>query len=367
MAKVENAFKPSLAGLLFQNAGDTVLRVDSPGWAVDPDEGVDITEDEDEESVDPISEPLSPKTRIAPSIASAARAAWKKWDKKVRSQISGAEPPLPVEIRLLALRLHLDLLAAGLWGPSDEEWTTNLLDLICEVMTDEEDEVHLEKVESTRAALVANGFALLFDELKQVGGNEVDLAAQEMWAMAASAVAKAQEPDVSHHLLHPGRAYGRIATGTAVERLIQRAREAADDPWAETRALLAAEGLNAELRDGAWTADIGEKKSRRATAARIAEVAGAPCCVKVVSDHGACCVLWAGSDIAYGDSVTRLWKLFRIKVIGGPTSTIAGSDGLAGARRTYPIWSPKGEIAQIAKEMGMDDQLLSTFLAEFTT
>uniref|UniRef100_UPI003D8AE38F phospholipase D family protein n=1 Tax=Gordonia sp. B7-2 TaxID=3420932 RepID=UPI003D8AE38F len=365
IAKVEDVFKPSLTGLLFPTGVDTATRDIGPGWTIDPDEGVDIADGEDEEAVDPLEDEFSARqARTVTPIQNSAKTAWKKWDTKLRRQILRADPPLPIEVRLLALRLHLDLLAAGVWGPSDKEWTNNLLELIAAVYTDKVLPTDLpEEVDSTRATLVANAFALLFDELKQVGGNQLDLLAQESWAAVSPQVARARDEDVAHHLLRPGSAYGRIARAAAVEDLVKRARDTRDDPAREKLALLDSIGFSVELRDGAWVADIGESRNTRWAAARIAEVIGQPCCVIVVSDHGTSCVIWVDKDIAHADSRTGLWKLFRVKVVGGPSSTISGPDGLTGACRTWSLRKSDHEVEKLSRAAGVDSRRIATFFA----
>lgn len=176
-------------------------------------------------------------------------------------------------------------------------------------------------------------------------------------------VARAKDEDVAHHLLRPGSAYGRIARATAVEDLVKRARDTRDDPAREKVALLDSIGFSVELRDGAWVADIGESRNTRWAAARIAEVIGQPCCVIVVSDHGTSCIIWVDKDIAHADSRTGLWKLFRVKVVGGPSSTIAGPDGLRGARRTCPLRESDHEVEKLSHAAGVDSRRIATFFA----
>lgn len=95
-------------GLLFPTGIDTAPRNIGPGWTIDPDEGVDIADGEDEEAVDPLEDESSTRqTRTVPPIQNSAETAWKKWDTTLRRQILRADPSLPIGVRLLALRLHV--------------------------------------------------------------------------------------------------------------------------------------------------------------------------------------------------------------------------------------------------------------------
>jgi len=361
--QVQNTLKPTLTGLLFANSAETVLQIGAPTWSVDVDDGVDITDDEDEEAVDPLTEQQGGDERIAPTIASSAREVWRKWDRKLLKRLESASSPLPLEIRLIAFRLHLDLLAAGLWGPGDETWANELMRFM-EVLVAEDG--HEEDVPGpagrTVAALLANGFALLFSELKQAGGTEIDLHAQQLWHELAPSVAPANEEDVFGQVLQPGSSYGRVAAATAVHRLVSRAKAGIEDPTTELRAILRADGFDVLYHDGAWVADIGDKKGRRYAAARIAQVVGRPCVVLVSSDTYRCAVAWVGDDLIYVDGQSKVWKRFRVSAVGGPVTTIAGQDGISGAKQTSPLLLPGRGMTRICEAAGVQWTKISAFI-----
>ena len=344
---VEEVLKPSLTGLLFGHAVATIPRIATQSWSVDIDEGTDITEDENEEDIDPLMNLSALHLRAVPTIEDTERDVWRKWDRRLRQRIVGAGPCLPVELRLLAVRLHLDLLAAGLRGPDEQDWTDDLVELLRELLPNAESAP--EEVVSTIGALLAIGTMLLFEELRQDGGLERDFRAQKLWSSARHIIALT----LGLQLVQEHR--------PAVELLVERARTSATDPTADTRVLLADKGITAAFHDGAWVSRIGSKKNQLATAATIATTVGAPCAALVIGDDESCVVLWAGDDIAHIETRRQRWRLYRV-VVGTPMSTLVTSDGLGGARRNIPLSKPDPEITRLCSTIGVSPELLRMVL-----
>lgn len=356
---VEQQLKPSLTGLLFPGGSEVPVSLHTRNWSIDLAEGVEeLDEDEDTEELLP---DRAARDRTAPNIAEADRQLWRRWDARLRRRITTADPPLPAELRMLAFRLHLDLLAAGLWGPDDKQWAAHLIELVDALLPGENDDPLPERVKSEIGILVAIGCALLFSELQQVGGTEIDWAAQSLWTRVSPWVADAETEGVAKQIVQ-ARGYGRTVWLEAVLTLIERAGAARTDPMSEQRAQLRANGIDADFYDGAWVTDIGPARGARNTAALIAEAIGEPCAVVVRSDGGNCALLWSDGHIAYGDGVKRLWKRFRVRVVGGPRSTIAGPDGLAGALETRPIARPSQEIVSMGEAVDVPLQFLQKLL-----
>ncbi|UGT61783.1 hypothetical protein [Nocardia asteroides] len=355
IASVEGMLKPSLTGLLFGNSLETIPHMRTPSWLVDIDEGSDITEDENEEDIDLLANSSAAHQRAVEAIQDTARAAWRKWDRRLRQRIVGAEPRLPVELRLLAVRLHLDLLAAGLRRPDETQWSDDLIELLYQLLPDTESIP--AQARSTVGAVLAVGTSLLFDELRQSGGVERDFRAQKLWSNARHVIALAAEDAIDRHLLDQANTYSRNASRSAVELLVDRARISATDPTAEIRAILADKAITADFHDGAWVCRTGDKKNQLTTAATIATTVGAPCAALVIGDDTGHVVLWVGDDIAYAESRQQRWRLHRV-VVGTPTTTLVTADGRGGARRIIPLTKPDPEITRLCTAIGVKPDLL---------
>lgn len=71
------------------------------------------------------------------------------------------ETPRPsLELRMLVLQLVLDLLAAGVWGPDEEEWRAPLADAII-ALPPTADEAVPDRALDFLGSLIAVGLALL--------------------------------------------------------------------------------------------------------------------------------------------------------------------------------------------------------------
>ncbi|MGN2638625.1 hypothetical protein ACTD5D_21110 [Nocardia takedensis] len=253
------------------------------------------------------------------------------------------------------MRVHLDLLAAGLHKPDATQWSDDLIALLNELLPDTEPQPG--EISGTIGALLAIGAAVLFDELRQSGGVERDFRAQKLWSSARHIIAVASDDAIERHLLDQTNPYSRNASRAAVELLVERARVSAADPTAETRALLADKAITAEFHNGAWVCHTSDKKNPLATAATIATTVGAPCAALAIGEDTTYVVLWNGDDIAYAENRQRRWRLYRT-VIGTPTTTLITADGRGSARRTVALITPDPEIARLCSTIGVNLDLL---------
>lgn len=370
MASFQQTVQPSLAGLLFPGA-PSILQISAAGWSIDVDEGTDIAEDEDAEAFE---QPVDGQAarREASSVAEELRPKWKRWDRTLVRQLRDRDVDLG--LRLLVLRLHLDLLAGDVFRGEDD-WTWELMDLIHVVaLTKDTDVLRTSpevaeapaEVQRTLGALLAVCFSLLFDELRQVGGNEWDLRAQRLWRALAPLVANTDDSCLEHQLLSPGQSSGPVAGETATKSLRDRALAALSDPHAETSALLAAAGTPAEFVDGVWLLD-DEAVAGRRTVAQILTTTGTPAAVIVTTSGGVYAALWDADTLIYTDTTVKSWRLFTMSgPFRNPRSRLAGTDGLAGGSNIGPLARPGPKVTEMCERVGVNPQMITLALTSWS-
>lgn len=357
----EQAVQPSLVGLIFPSPVST-MQSGAAGWSVDTDERADVAEDEDTEDFDQsIDEQLG--RRDVPSIDEATREMWKRWDRQLIRQLQTRDVDLG--IGLITLRLHLDLLAGDVYRPYDN-WEQLLMDLIQAVTCVKAGDLQINPevgeapTEARKAlgGLLAVSFALLFDYLKQFGGEELDLRVQSLWRTLAPLVAEADDEAVEHQLFLPTHSDRFIGREVAAMSLRDRASESLEDPRVETTVLLEEAGVPAVYIQGVWVLDDESAPGRRTTA-QILEVTGDQSAAMVRTAKDVFVALMAGEILLYTDTKIRSWRRFRMTgPFRSPRSRLVGSGGLAGSVVIGPIDHPHAEVSQICGQVGINEQFL---------
>lgn len=354
MQAVEHTVGPSLAALAFPG-GIAPQGRSADYWTVDANTAIDP--DEDDTDVDPVSDSWEHSRRITAVTDSSQRRTWRRWAAKLRRSIT-ANPPPPLELRMVVTLLHLDLLAAGVWGP-DDDWRDELATVI-KALPPSEIELGLTPGLATEAmsTLAAVALAVLFHDARLHGGTEDDLILRSAWNEVSSWAAFAEDKLVDGYLVAPSRSYGRVATRSEVATVVELARESEDDPNAEVRAALDAEGITAEVDGGAFVATVGDQQARR-VAARIATLADDPCAVLVCGTQQSCVLLRAGKTLAFADSLSKRWRIFQLSVVGSPWSLLTSADGLPSPRANFPLQPTPEPIETLARAANVNiNQLL---------
>ncbi|GAB3204483.1 hypothetical protein [Nocardia tengchongensis] len=332
---------PSLAGLLFPGEG----RADterSEQWSIDMDYSLDLADEDSDLDDEPRIDGRQPLD-LDPS----QHGAWRRWAGKLRGNLA-RNPLLPLEIRMLVNRLYLNLLAAGLWGP-DDEWRTGFAEVLTTLRpTDEEYDALPMRAADALCTLIAVGLALLFQDANLHGGAAEDTILRSAWKELGEWAAYADENLVDEYLIPSSRGYSRIPGEGGIIKVIELARSTADDPHAQIRETLEAEGIEAEFYDGAWVARIDSNP--RKLAARIATYAGNPCTVIVFSNAGNCTVIRCGSTLAFGDARTRRWRIYPISAVGSPITVLGSPDGLPSTRANFRLTPPPASVTALAEE-----------------
>lgn len=349
--EVELMLQPTLTYALFPGVIQAV-NSDAAQWVVDVEEGEDIAEGENEETVDPFTATIAFEHGPM-ALEASERSRWRSWDRRLRTAAIDGAGKTHEALLIAVLKLHLDLLATDLWGPDDPDWAIDLLELLDAVAKPlSESEIPME-VKASVAAMTAISFRLLFDELAEVGGDELDLCAQNQWKSLSVLVALAHDEDIAHHTNRLGTRYGRTASEEDVRDLRDRARRAALDPHSEVRAQLETLGIYADLEHGAWlTRDFEGFGNGRKTAAKIADIVGRPCVALAADSRGMFAVLYVDGHVAYADSKIKRWNLYRVRV-GGPSSILSSETALTDTKVRFPLTRQGRQIEEMCATVGV--------------
>ena len=307
---VEAALGPALTTGLFPGSLATVQTSNST-WAVDAAVSVDAEGPLDDESEDDgeTADDLSDR-RPTPDIPAELRHRMQLWAQRLRRGVT-ATPAPAVELRMLVLQLHFDLLAGGVWGPDSDEWADQLAEVLIATPPTPDDDLP-DRAEPYVGALVAVGVALLAQGATLHGGRPRDIVLQRAWQAVGALAADADPELIDHYLYQPSQSFSRVAEWRDIETYIELASAARENPHAELLAAFEAEGLDAEIDSGAWVADCGSAAPRR-YAARIATLVERYESIYAVvarGERGACVLLCDSGTYALAETQAQVWRVF---------------------------------------------------------
>ena len=358
---VEAVLGPSLAAGLFPTATVVGATTSAHTWSIDSDDPV-AASPEDEESIDADAAEASAR-RDPPDIPAVQRQRYRQWAKSSLRRGIAQDPPPSVDLRMLVTQLHLDLLAAGVWGPDDSDW----LECLAEVLTrtpPARDEIP-ERGEPYLGALIAVGLALMSGEAKLHGGRPRDIAFQRTWDQVSLWAAMANPELIDHYLYRPAQTYSRVADREQVDDVIALAQAVVEDPNARIRASLDEIGIDAVFVHGAWVAECSSGQPR-AVALRLATLIGAHIgkfAVLARGERGCCALLCCGSTLAVAESTSRIWRV-ATKRTSFVTPASMFSEGLPPGK-TFPRRSETAlpeQVAALAEELGLNTAQLAAAL-----
>jgi hypothetical protein len=298
----------------------------------------------------------------APTVPLAQRHPWRARLAPLREALT-ATPRPALELRMAVARLHLDLLAAGVWG-TDESWRSELRDVVKALVPTEDELGHTPgQAQTYVSSLIAVCLALLLQDANLLGGNAHDAIAKDAWDSAGELPAYADVSLAEGYLCVPEQAYARVATAGEVSDVVDLAMTAADDPHAELRAAFELDGLDVREMDGVWVCD-GDFRNPRRVAARIATLAGPRCVVFARNAHKASLVLLKDSTLAIAESAVPRWRIYQITRLSSPLSLLGDGEGLPTTRQAYPLLPVPDQITQLAEATGVNIQpLVAAFVA----
>lgn len=362
---VEVALGPALTTGLFPTALATTRTSDST-WAVDSTVSLDAEEppDDEREGENEAVEDLSDR-RPPPDIPAEQRRRMRAWASQLRRGVT-ANPAPAVELRMLVAQLHLDMLAAGVWGPDNEEWADQLADVLITTPPRAADDLP-DRAEPYVSALIAVGLALLAQDATLHGGRPRDIVLQRAWKAIGDHAADADPELIEHYLYQPAQCFSRVADWQDAERVISLAKASREDPYAELLAAFEAEGIAVDLINAAWVADCGNLVPRR-FAARIATLVERhqkTYAVVARGARGSCVLLCHNNTLLLAETRSQIWRIFRRpSPLSTPTTMLA--EGLP-AGSSYPRGKSPEEmpesVAQLANSIGVNIAMVLAALA----
>lgn len=352
--EVERTFGPSLTGLIFPRLM-SLPATGALGWSDGSDiDETELAEDEDENVVDDL--PENPAGAHAQYIPPSLRQRWRAWARRLCRTV--VESPVPVEYRMMAAQNYLNLLAAGVWG-REESWRSELRDLagVLVPMGEERDAVP-EQALSFMDSLLAVCVALLYQDVEPHRGTERDLIFKSAWDNARETIARADLALAERYLYRPDVTHSRVAMESDVRQLIDLAKATAEDPDAETFALLRSEGLTVERIDGALVVD-GEVRNPRLAAARVANrCEHRPAAVIARNDYKTTVILRDGRSLAVAETGSPVWRTYRLSPVTTPVSLLGEDRGLPRTSSSSPLQQPSPQIRAMAETAGVNLQHL---------
>ncbi|MGI5490234.1 hypothetical protein [Microtetraspora malaysiensis] len=245
-------------------------------------------------------------------------------------------------LRMLVAGMFVKLLAAGVWDLSDDSWREPLGRL-------------------TRAlvcSVVATCTALLSQDVSLTGGGPNDLLAAHTWAAVESLVAAAA-PDLAEDLLiTPVQPRARVASRSELCRLIDLAAD--DDPLAEVRAEIDANGWEITEQDGLWEI-TGNFTNPTPVAARVASRIGASGESAVVLASAGTkwtLIAWRRPELVLLSFPASTWRIYQIMPPASPESRFSSADiasapGLVG-KAIHMSKAPPERVCQAFADCGFD-------------
>lgn len=355
---VESILGPSLTNLVFPGAVE-LPEAGVSGWSVGPEpDSTELAEGESEAVVDEVMlEDISARGPQAPEVPRSQRQQWRNWLGRL-SKAACSEPPPPLEMRMVTVRLHLDFLAAGIWEV-DESWRDELSKLLRALVPSSEE--HRDTPSNALeglGSLAAVCLALLWQEAALHGGNVADLALRRAWEQVGEWAAFADRELAKDYLHEPKQEHARTVSESELEKVIAFAETAVDDPNAELRRSFAEEGLDVEHVDGVWVVD-GSFRNTRRQAARVTTLIGAQCAVLARNTRRASIIFREGNSLILGESARPQWRFYRLTPVSTPLSMLGDSE-LPSTRQVRALEPVPDEVAGIADNLGVDlDWLLN--------
>lgn len=351
---VEAALGPALTTGLLPGSLATV-QTSNATWAVDSTASVDgeAPLDDDDQDDGEVDDDLSDR-RPTPMIPAEQRRRMQLWSERLRRGVTAIPAPA-VELRMLVLQLHFDLLAAGVWGPDDDEWADQLADVLIATPPTPDDDLP-NRAEPYVAALIAVGLALLAHGATLHGGRPRDIVLQRAWQAVGDGAADADPELIDHYLYQPSQSFSRVPEWRDIETVIGIAQAARENPNAELLAALEAEELDAELKGGAWIADCGSSPPRR-YAARIATLVEryeSAYAVLVRGERGSCVLLCDSGTYALAEKSAQVWRVFRQPSPLSTPMTMLAELPRYGERYPRGMGNPVPEkVVQLANSIGV--------------
>jgi hypothetical protein len=330
-------------------------------WDVDLGGAIeDIAEDEDPEIVDLTDDGEGSQGTPSPVVPASMYDQMRRFAVKL-SQKSIASPRPGLELRMLVVKVLFDLLAGGVWGPTDETWRQPLAEAIMALPPGEEESLP-DRALDFLGSLAAVGLALLSHDASMYGGRAEDLILRRAWQVAHPFAAAAESEISKQYIYQPVQGYSRVAGIAGVENIIELAKDVLVDPKAEVRTALEEKGWDAEFSDGAWLVSAN-RGAPRTIAGRVATLIGesqTSCAVLVQTNSGRCALLQHGQVVALAEN--RYWKVDRLRsILSTPSSMLTD-----GPLRTpaSPLSAPEPDVVQLAVDVGVSLALIQTFLQE---
>ncbi|KJK51668.1 hypothetical protein UK23_05980 [Lentzea aerocolonigenes] len=343
LRKVESTLGPSLTSLTFPGA--LALPGSGPsGWSVsgEIDESA-LTDDEDDE----VAEWLPTATTRVP-MSPTQRQRCRTWARRWVNAMS-APPRLWPALRMAVARVHLTMLAAGVWG-TDESWRAELRDLVCALVpSDDEERESPGQLLGYQSSMIAVCLGLLLQDASLHGGSEHDVIARSAWDAAGDWAAYAEPELVEEYLYVPDQPYARVASAAEVTAVIDLATAVIDDPDAALRDAFEREGLPARKIRGVWVVD-GEFRNPRRIAAQVATLAGARCVVLARNATRATVVVRHGATLAITESAAPRWRVYQLPTMSTPLSLLGGSEGLPSSATQYPLEPVPTRVLELADD-----------------
>lgn len=338
----------------FASAARTSRATPLQQWDIDlADASEDIPEDEDAESVDPITDDEESGVRRPPIVPTAMHQKMQGFAIKLASKARKTPRP-SLELRMLVLQLVLDLLAAGVWGPDDEQWRAPLADSVTALPPSNDEDVP-DRALDFLGSLAAVGLALLNQDASLSGGREKDLIFRRSWETASLYAAMAQIELSEQYLYQPAEGYSRVAGLAGVEAVIELAQDFVNDANAAVRAaaydVAAEKGWEVEFDDGLWTVSAPHAVARTA-AAKIATVIGEyekTCGVIVTTERGKCALLRHNMALAVAEN--NCWRVSRLPSSLSTPSSLLSEGPLKG--EAFSLRTPPAAVVDLADRLGV--------------
>jgi hypothetical protein len=358
LQEVERTLGPSLTGLLFPGATQSVDAAMPLGWTVGPSvDDTELSEGETDDAVDGLlADSASTVTARLATVPPSQRQKWRVSARRLCRAIQ-VQPLPPLELRMVVARVYLDLLAAGIWD-TDQSWRTELRDIVTALASTPMDAEDIPgHAQPFLASLIAVCLALLRQDATLHGGGEHDLIARAAWAQARGWAAFAEPALVEGYLYQPEQPHAQVASETEVQAVIDLAVEAEDDPHAELRTAFDQDGLAAVLMDGVWVVDDDRRNPRR-QAARVATLAGPRCAVLARTPSRAVVILRDGPTLAVAESTVPRWRIYRLSPLGTPFTLLGSDEGVPPAASVHPLQPIPRQVRQLSDTVDVDPAYL---------
>jgi hypothetical protein len=354
---VERSLGSTLTGLLFPGA----LILPESGttqWSVGPEtDDTALADGEHEDVIETLSDDASGKTRRqAADIPPSQRQQYRNWARRW-AKAATTEPRPPLDLRMLVARSYIDLLAAGVWGTEDN-WRADLGHLVQSLVPTPADEENTpDQAMLFTSSLIAVCLALLFQDTTLHGGDERDVITKTAWGKASEWAAFAEPVLVEEYLYVPDKPYARVPNLSEVTNVIDLAVSVVDDIHAEFRIALRQEEIPARQIDNVWVID-GKLPNPRRTAARAATLSTTPCAILARNAHKTSLILRDGNTIIIAESVAPLWRIYQLRPLATPLSTLCGDEGLPRHGKSLPLEPVPPQVRETANTVRVNLTLL---------